>query len=147
VTPRIASGGFEHSILLESNVQLDERNSLFGRVEWVQKNAEELVVAGFAPDTRFDVGNIVVGYIREVAKYGGASLGVGIRGSVGFVPEALDPTYGTRTPAGIAIYVRLRPAMLLQSELMDHEEKRQHHMPMHSLHRTVPADSLTGGEQ
>lgn len=110
--PGEPSHGFEHSILLETNVQLDDRNSIFGRAEWVEKNAEELVIPGVDPETRFDVSGLVLGYIREVVQYGGASLGLGIRGSLNFVPERLEPTYGTRTPAGIAVYARLRPTLL-----------------------------------
>ena len=110
--PGAGSQAFEHSLLVESNAQLDDRNSVFGRLEWVQKNAEELVVPGFAPDHRFEVASVVLGYIREVAEYQGASLGIGVRGSLSFIPEALEPAYGTRTPGGIAIYARLRPTML-----------------------------------
>ena len=49
---------------------------------------------------------LVLGYVREVVQYGGASLGLGVRGSLDFVPEGLEATYGTRTPAGIALYAR-----------------------------------------
>jgi hypothetical protein len=106
------SPGFEHSVLLESNLQLDDRNSFFGRAEWVQKSAEELVVPDADPEAHFNVSGLVFGYVREVVQYGGASLGLGIRGSLNFVPESLKATYGTRTPGGIALYVRLRPTLL-----------------------------------
>ena len=36
--------------------------------------------------------------------------GVGLRGSVNFVPSSLNAAYGSRTPVGLAINVRLRPA-------------------------------------
>jgi hypothetical protein len=105
------SSPFEHSLLAESNLRLDDRNSIFGRAEWTQKSAEELVVAA-DPETRFNVSALVLGYVREVVQYGGASLGVGVRGSLNFVPEGLKGTYGTRTPAGVALYARLRPTLL-----------------------------------
>jgi hypothetical protein len=106
------SSGFEHSVLLETNLQLDTRNSLFARAEWVQKSAEELVVPGTVAEERFDLLGIVLGYVRQIAEYGGASLDLGFRGALDFVPETLEETYGTRTPAGFAIYARLRPALL-----------------------------------
>jgi hypothetical protein len=117
-----SSTGFEHSVLLESNLQLDDRNSVFGRAEWVQKNAEELVVPTAAPEERFDVASVVLGYVREVAEYGGASLGLGVRGSLNFLPDGLKHTYGTHTPAGITVYARLRPGMLQRAYAEDHDQ-------------------------
>ena len=104
--------GFEHSLLLESNAQVDDLNSVFGRIEWTQKSAEELVVGGADPDTRYDITSFVLGYVREVLQYGGASVGLGVRGSIAALPEDLRVTYGTRTPMGIALYARVRPRML-----------------------------------
>src|SRR5262249_276595 len=60
------SSGLEHSLLLESNVQLDQSNSIFGRLEWVQKSAEELVVPTSTPDARFNVSALALGYVREI---------------------------------------------------------------------------------
>jgi hypothetical protein len=119
--PGEPSHSFEHSALVETSVQLDERNSVFGRVEWVQKNAEELVITSADPDTRYNVSSVALGYVREVAQYAGASLGLGVRGSVNFLPEALKATYGTRTPAGIAAYARLRPSAMQRSTTEEHD--------------------------
>jgi hypothetical protein len=124
--------GFAHSLLVESNLQLDDANSLFGRAEWVQKSAEELVVPGLDPDTRFDVAAIVLGYVREVGRYGGASLGLGVRGSLNLLPRDLEATYGTRTPAGLALYARLRPALLRHAHPGDQ--------------RGAPDKGMTGGD-
>ncbi|MEP6687091.1 MAG: hypothetical protein ABJC36_02005 [Gemmatimonadales bacterium] len=115
------SRGLEHAVLLESNLQFDDRNSLFGRAEWVQKSAGELVVTGADPETRFNVSGLVLGYVREVVRSGGASVGLGIRGSLDFVPAGLEPAYGTRTPAGLAVYLRLRPTVLSMDHGMDHQ--------------------------
>ena len=35
-------GHWEHAVMAESNLQLDEANSVFGRVEYVKKSGEEL---------------------------------------------------------------------------------------------------------
>jgi hypothetical protein len=124
------SQGFEHSVLLESNAQLDERNSIFGRAEWVQKSAEELVVTTPAVE-RFNVASVVLGYVREVLQYGGAGLGLGVRGSLNLLPNELESTYGTRTPVGIAIYARLRPSVLQRAHADDPGEGPDtgaHHM-------------------
>jgi hypothetical protein len=116
------SQGFQHSLLLETNVQFDDRNSAFGRAEWAQKTAEELVVPEADPEARFNVPALVLGYVREVVQYAGASLGLGVRGSLNFVPEGLQATYGTRTPAGIALYARLRPTLLQRAHAKDRGE-------------------------
>jgi hypothetical protein len=117
---------FAHSLLAESNLQLDERSSVFGRAEWTQKSAEELVIAAADPETRFNVSALVLGYVREVIQYGGASLGLGVRGSLNFVPEGLEATYGTRTPAGVALYARLRPALLQGAHAGESDEQSHH---------------------
>jgi hypothetical protein len=128
-TPGEPSQAFEHSILVETNVQLDDHNSIFGRAEWVQKSANELVIPGAAPDEQFNVAGLVLGYVREVLQYGGASLGVGVRGSLDFVPEGLEATYGTRTPAGIALYARVRPTVLQRAHAEDRSENPGEGMP------------------
>ncbi|HUR95493.1 MAG TPA: hypothetical protein VMY76_12960 [Gemmatimonadales bacterium] len=122
------SRGFEHSLLLESNVQLDERNGIFGRAEWVQKSAEELVISGAPAEARFDVAALTLGYVREVAEYAGASVGLGVRGSIGLLPGGLEPDYGTRAPTGIALYVRVRPAMLPRAGTGSGDEHEGHAM-------------------
>lgn len=124
-TPGLPSQGFEHSVLVETNAQLDDRNSIFGRAEWVQKSAEELVVPSADPEAHFNISGLVLGYVREVVQYGGTSLGLGVRGSLDFVPEGLQGTYGTRTPAGVAIYLRLRPTVMTMAHEMDHIDDRE----------------------
>jgi hypothetical protein len=52
---------------------------------------------------------LALGYLRTVGTVAGLTAGVGVRGSVNFVPSSLDAVYGNRTPAGVAIYLRLRP--------------------------------------
>ena len=46
---------------------------------------------------------------RQVARYRGAELGVGARGSVDFLVQSLELAYGTRRPTGFSVYGSLRP--------------------------------------
>ncbi len=110
---------FEHSAVLESNLQLDDRNSVFGRVTFVQKSAEDLVVSNVAPDTRFNLGTLMLGYVREIATFNGAEFGLGFRGEISQIPATLLPTYGTRHPAGIAVFGRIRPRITVHAHEMD----------------------------
>src|ERR1044071_1872504 len=70
-------GKLEHSLLVESNVQLDRSNVLYGRVTWVQKGGEELVVA--VPE-RSNLATLAVGYAREVLRVKRTALEIGVRG-------------------------------------------------------------------
>ena len=76
----------------------------------MRKNAEELVVPSGPPTTEYDVGVLALGYVRTVGTIVGLAAGLGVRGSVNFVPSSLEAQYGSRTPAGFAVYVRLRPS-------------------------------------
>jgi hypothetical protein len=107
---QIGPGRLASSVVLESTLDLDGTNSFFGRAEYVQKGAEELVIASVPQTTEYDVGALALGYLRTVGTVAGLAAGVGVRGSVNFVPSSLEAAYGSRTPAGVVIYLRLRPA-------------------------------------
>ena len=113
--------GLSHSFLLESEAILDQRNTLFGRSEFVQKSAEELVLdspvrttggvllPGFPSSRHFNAATAQLGYIRELAHTYWATVGLGAAGTLNFVPGPLEPYYGSRRPFGTFIFLRLRP--------------------------------------
>jgi hypothetical protein len=105
--------GLSHAVLLESEAVLDARNSIFGRAEFVQKSADELALAtaqyGFSADQEFNVGALSLGYIRDVGRFGKGTLGIGAMGTVNVVPSALNAAYGSRTPLGAMLFLRVRP--------------------------------------
>jgi hypothetical protein len=107
------SGRTTHSALAESEAVLDRRNTIVGRLEIVQKTATNLVLpagpGGFAPDSTFTIAAASVGYIREVVRMSKATLGIGFQATLNVVPSSLDPIYGSRTPAGGMVFVRIRP--------------------------------------
>ena len=122
---------FSNSFLVESEAILDRRNTLFGRSELVQKSAEDLSVTdpvttskgvllpGLPSDERFNVGTLQVGYIREIARTRWATIGLGAAGTLNFVPSMLEPYYGSRTPVGTFIFLRLRPFHLARKAMTD----------------------------
>jgi len=120
------AGGWEHSIMAESNLQLDRFNSVFGRIEYVRKSAEELVIETAGSEEEFDIGTVAVGYIRELAGFQGATLGIGARGALNLVPRDLEAEYGSRTPPGLALFIRVRPALLEGSHTEDREMHMEH---------------------
>jgi hypothetical protein len=100
----LLGGPVSNSLLVEADYGFGRGNHLFGRAEYVRKTAEELVVASAPPDETYDVGALVVGYLKEWG-----TLGIGLRGSVAIIPRTLESAYGSRTPLGTAIYARWRP--------------------------------------
>jgi hypothetical protein len=108
-------GGGEHrwtrALLAESELVADSRNTVFGRVELVEKNGQELQLPGFEEHDVFNVTSLSLGYIRELIRARAMTLGFGVRGNVGFVPDDLEAAYGSRTPAGLAVFLRLRPSL------------------------------------
>ena len=112
-TDRLAS-----SVLLESTVDLDGTNALFGRAEYVEKTAEDLVIPAASPTTQYDISALALGYMHGLGTKAGLAIGVGMRGSVNFVPASLAAVYGSRTPAGFAVYVRLRPSGTRETGMM-----------------------------
>jgi hypothetical protein len=121
--------GFSHGLLAESEAVLDAHNTIFGRAEFVQKSAGDLVLDtppfNFATDRSFDVGELTLGYIRDVARFGAGTLGLGAMGTVNVVPSALGPVYGSRTPVGALVFLRVRPfrtGMSMRGPTMDMPE-------------------------
>ena len=101
------------SVLAESELVLDRWNTFLIRAEMVQKSGAELVLdeppANLDPDELFDVGALSLGYVRELGRIGGTTIGIGGRGTVNFVPRQLEDAYGSRTPTGAAFFIRIRP--------------------------------------
>ena len=106
--------GLTHSVLFESEAILDRRNTVIGRAEWVQKSAEELVLdtpaIGLPSHELFNVSALSLGYIRELAWWSGGTIGLGAMGTLNVVPSNLERTYGSRTPIGGLVFLRLRPS-------------------------------------
>jgi len=109
---RIGTGRLANSVVLETSFDLDGTNAVFGRVEYVRKTAEDLVVSSVPPTTEYDVGALALGYRRGLTSVAGVTAGVGVRGAVNFIPSALQRVYGSRAPLGFAVYFTLRPAGL-----------------------------------
>ena len=99
-----------HAVLAETEAVLNDRHTVLGRVELAQKSGHDLNIAGVDEDALFNVSAASFGYIREVAKGKRATFGIGAVGTVNLVPSALKASYGSRTPLGVMIFVRLRPA-------------------------------------
>ena len=99
----------EPSYLAESSLQLQGIHNLFARAEYVRKDHEDLALGPNGPEGEFDVMAITAGYLVELGGSSPVRAGIGARGSVNLLPASLAPTYGSSTPTGFAVYVRLAP--------------------------------------
>jgi hypothetical protein len=106
------------SLLGEAQIDLDGRNVPFLRLEYVQKTADELVVPG-DPRTKYDVGMAVFGYAHRFKPFGSLVPLIGAAIDVGYVPDGLQPAYGTHFPLGAFVFIGIQPARM---------EMEQHHM-------------------
>src|SRR2546425_2577001 len=123
---QIGSGQLVSSVVLESTLDLDGTNACFGRAEYVTKSAAELVIPSVPPTTEYAVGALALGYQRTVGTVAGLAAGVGVRGSLNFVPSSLEAAYGSRTPAGVAMYLQVRPAGAREGDMKMHEMPHMH---------------------
>jgi len=100
---------WSHTFLAEAEAVFDPRHTLFGRLEWVRKTAEDLVLPEAAPHQHFHLGSLSVGGVRELGSGLGMTLGLGLRGTLNVLPPSLVPYYGSRTPLGGMVFFRIRP--------------------------------------
>jgi len=97
-----------NTALIETNIELDGRNAIFGRAEYVTRTAEELALVG-SISSEIEVGSLSLGYARRVGKLREVGAWLGARGHVDIVPEQLRLFYGSRTPTGVLVYLRVSP--------------------------------------
>jgi len=100
----------EHSLLLESNFELNRIN-FYGRYEFVQKDPEELSLTGFDHERKFNINALTLGSNYRIAKLKGVDVSLGAQGSLYFMPEDLEPFYG-KSPLSAQVYIRLSPPFM-----------------------------------
>ncbi len=115
------------ALLVESEAVIDQRNTVFARAERAQKSSEDLdLQTGPSSDRVFDVSSFSLGYIRELRRGAATTFGVGIRGTVNYLPAALESAYGSRTPTGLVLFLRWRPVHNREMDAMP-GMKMEHH--------------------
>jgi YHS domain-containing protein len=105
------SGHASNALLIETSLTFDERHAWFGRFEIASKTAHDLAVAETAD--AFTVAKLQGGYTRYFSAWQGLKPGVGASVSAGFVPERLEPVYGSRINPGFGVFVTMRPAAMM----------------------------------
>lgn len=102
------SGVPTSAFLAETSAETSPRDLWFGRLEVVGKTATDLSLP-FPGAEVFTVGKADVGYTRWLAEGHGLKTGLGGSVGVGWVPAALTPFYGGRSPLEFTVFLALRP--------------------------------------
>jgi hypothetical protein len=110
----------EHSLLLEGVQQLPKQ-AIYGRYEFVQKSAEELVLEDEYGDRLFNIHKLTLGTNRQLFNAGPIQFLGGLQASINMPPKSLQSLYG-KAPMSGQIYVEIRP------HLMRHESHSMHEM-------------------
>lgn len=102
-----------NSFLFESDFTWD-KNSVFGRIERVQKDGHELVIPHEDPihEDVFWLGAYSVGYIRDIVKNKGLDVGIGGMLTFNSNPASLTPYYGGTRHTGYQFFLRIRPSKM-----------------------------------
>jgi hypothetical protein len=99
-----------HSLLLETNIDVDSKNAVFGRAEYSARTSEELDLVGSVSD-ELAAGRVGLGYARRIALLGGMTGWLGVRANVTLLPAELEVFYGSRSPTGFTAYFQVRPPL------------------------------------
>ncbi len=114
-------GEATNALLVETELNLAERDLFFGRFEVVEKTGDDLVLPEEMEALRFTLGKLGVGYVRQLAPVAGLVPGLGVGVTLARVPAGLEPFYGSRSPTGLQLFFRMRPAPMSE---MDHPHGR-----------------------
>lgn len=106
----VEQGEGTSAFFLESSMDLAHRHVIFSRSEWAQKAGHDLGLDHALEDELFSVGQLSVGYARQLGALGGWVPGVGVQASASFLPAELESYYGTRRPTGFTLFASLHPA-------------------------------------
>ena len=105
-----SSGTSSSSALVESNFELS-RNTVFGRVEFIQRTVGDLVLPVADAQSIFNAVVLELGYVRDF-ELGPVTVGFGAVGSANFLSSGLQPFYSSKVPLGGMIFLRLRPGAM-----------------------------------
>lgn len=115
-------GKTQPAVLLESSLQL-HKNAIYGRYEFVQKDAGELDLDNqFPADPNFNINALTIGFNRILATFKQTNLTAGLQGSLNVSPKALQPLYGN-APIGFQVYLRVTPALMKMGAVKRRWEK------------------------
>lgn len=102
----------ENAVLAEGSWHVNN-TAIYGRYEYTEKSAEELVLdeETFGHHTLYGVNAVTVGFNYDFLKFANTRLAAGANISVYGAPSALNGLYG-KNPMSFEIYLRLYPELM-----------------------------------
>jgi hypothetical protein len=107
-----SSGPSTRAALVEALSMFADTHTVFARAEALTKTGEELVLPMEMNERRFGIGSFSAGYVYDFHQLGSIVPGIGAVGTLDAVGSTLGEMYGTQTPWGGMLFVRLRPAAM-----------------------------------
>lgn len=101
----------DNAFLFETNYQF-QKNAVFSRLEWVQKNSHELSLINPHPPGIHWVSSYSAGYIRDLIRDKGIDVGLGAQATLYKNSPVFSSFYGGRTHSGFQIFMRFRPSRM-----------------------------------
>ena len=109
------------AFLAETSLDLDQRNTMFGRAEIVEKTGADLVLPEELEEAIYTTGKLEGGYLRRFGTFASVVPGIGATLSVSFVPDPLRPFHDNRASVGFSVFFNLRPAAMARQ--MGHQHQ------------------------
>ncbi len=100
----------ENSYTLESGLQLD-RFAVYGRLENIQKSADELLLEGFEDHELMRINAVTLGMSYTILRQWNTNMALGAQGTLYSADKRLDPIYGD-SPKSFEVYMRISPALM-----------------------------------
>jgi len=102
-----STGNTLNSLLIESNLKLAPL-SIYGRFEYVQKDADELQLLQFTDNPVFNINALTMGVNRILFTKYSSDLSVGLQGTINFPDGKLKSIYGPN-PMAAELYLKIAP--------------------------------------
>jgi YHS domain-containing protein len=96
------------AVLLETDLGLDGRNTVFGRVEGAGKTGEELIIPEIGHEAA-TVSKLHVGYMRRLPGSGMFEPRLGAALSFSAIPDRVERAYGRDNGFGVTVFLSVRP--------------------------------------
>ncbi len=103
----VTKEGKTQSFLFETNYQRG-RDTVYARIERVEKSAHELVLAEADRGRVFPVSAYTLGYVRDLTHGRGLDVGLGTQFTLNDLPDRLDQYYGNDLPYSFQVFLRVR---------------------------------------
>jgi hypothetical protein len=102
-------GPATYASFAEGTLLWSDTHTVFSRVEVLDKSGADLALPDTMAEQTFGMASVSTGYVYDFHDLGPIVPGIGGVATLDVIGSSLEPAYGTRTPWGGMVFVRLRP--------------------------------------